>query len=92
MPKEVTGSADAPMCLALNQVLMVQPRGIQQNSEHFLHERRSKSSQTSPLIFLLLNLTQGRYRTVFGYHFVQIFDLGFCHLVSEPPLVPEFCI
>ena len=25
---------------------------------------------------------------VFGYHFVQIFDPGFCHL----PLVPEFYI
>jgi hypothetical protein len=29
---------------------------------------------------------------VFGYHFVQHFDPGFCHLVSGPPLVPEFCI
>ena len=48
---------------------------------------------TSPLNFLLLNLTRrGRYRTVSGYHFVQIFDPGFCHLVSGPPLVPEFCI
>ena len=40
----------------------------------------------SPLNFLLLNLTrQGRYRTVFGYHFVQNFDPGFCHLVSGLP-------
>ena len=46
-----------------------------------------------PLKFLLLNLRpQGRYRMVFGYHFVQNFDPGFCHLVSGPPLVPEFCI
>ena len=48
---------------------------------------------TYPLKFLLLNLRpQGRYRMVFGYHFVQNFDPGFCHLVSGPPLVPEFCI
>ena len=40
----------------------------------------------SPLKFLLLNLRpQGRYRMVFGYHFVQNFDPGFCHLVSGPP-------
>ena len=46
-----------------------------------------------PLKFLLLDLRpQGRYRMVFGYHFVQNFDPGFCHLVSGPPLVPEFCI
>ena len=39
-----------------------------------------------PLKFLLLNLRpQGRYRMVFGYHFVQNFDPGFCHLVSGPP-------
>ena len=48
---------------------------------------------TYPLKFLLLNLRpQGRYRMVFGYHFVQNFDPGFCHLVSGPPPVPEFCI
>ena len=47
---------------------------------------RGKIYKTSPLNFLLLNLRpQGRYRVVFGYHFVQNFDPGFCYLVSGPP-------
>ena len=54
-------------------------------SIHFVHIRWV-TSWWYPLKFLLLNLRpQGRYRMVFGYHFVQNFDPGFCHLVSGPP-------
>ena len=49
-------------------------------------EVRIKGIWPYPLKFSLQNLRpQGRYRTVFGYHFVQNQDVGFYHPVRTPP-------
>ena len=38
----------------------------------------------------LNTIPQGRYKMIFGCYFVQIFDPGFCYLVSGPQLGTDF--